>query len=108
MAAVLVTGLLVAGGAVAGWFVLRRKGRHEEEAGVAAVEPEGIAEPDLATIEERIVKLLRENGGALYQSEIARKLGAPKSTVSSALNELHAKGLIQKVRKGRENLIRLV
>jgi uncharacterized membrane protein len=32
----------------------------------------------------------------------------PKSTVSSTLNDLHRRGMIQKVRKGRENLIRLV
>jgi predicted transcriptional regulator len=32
----------------------------------------------------------------------------PKSTVSSSLNSLHQKGVIRKVKKGRENLIRLV
>jgi hypothetical protein len=105
---------VVTGGAgTLAWFVLRRRNREGKLGGTASPgntdEPDGaISETELASIEERIVKLLRENGGALYQSEIIKRLGAPKSTVSSALNGLHAKGLIQKVRKGRENLIRLV
>ena len=68
----------------------------------------GLSEADLLSLEERIVKLLRANGGEQFQSEIVRVLGMPKSTVSSTLNDLHQRGMIQKIRKGRENLIRLV
>lgn len=68
---------------------------------------ENITETDMMDMEDRIIKLLRESGGSLYQSEIGRKLSLPKSTVSSALNELHNKNLIDKIKKGRENLIRL-
>jgi uncharacterized membrane protein len=59
-------------------------------------------------VQDRIVKLLNESGGSLYQSEIGKKLDIPRSTVSAALNQLHDKKMIQKVKKGRENLIRLV
>ena len=59
-------------------------------------------------LEDRIVKLLREKGGSMYQSDIGKQLGLPKSTVSSALNELHNRNVIQKIKKGRENLIRLI
>lgn len=62
---------------------------------------------DMRDLEERILALLKESGGALYQSDIVKKLDIPKSTVSSALNELHEKKMIQKIKKGRENLIRL-
>ena len=62
---------------------------------------------DLIHLEERIVALLKESGGSLYQSDIVKKLDLPKSTVSSALNALHSKKIIQKIKKGRENLIRL-
>lgn len=65
-------------------------------------------EADIRDLEESIVKLLKESGGALYQSEIGRKLNRPKSTVSSALNELNNKNIINKIKKGRENLIRLI
>jgi len=67
-----------------------------------------ITQIEMMDVEERILKLLKDNGGALYQSEIGRQLSLPKSSVSAALNELHAKKLIQKIKKGRENLIRFV
>jgi uncharacterized membrane protein len=75
-------------------------------------DPEGpathLSEAEAAGLEERIVKLLEAAGGEQHQSEITRALGIPKSTVSSAIGSLHAKGVIVKVKKGRENLIRLV
>jgi hypothetical protein len=67
-----------------------------------------LSEAEKAGLEERIITLLGAGGGEQYQSEIVKTLGLPKSTVSSALNNLHMKGIIQKVKKGRENLIRLV
>ena len=89
----------------AGAYIYLRKIRVEKEI------PEDVAgnitEADMMDLEDRIVKLLKESGGSLYQSEIGRKLELPKSTVSSALNELYNKNIIQKIKKGRENLIRL-
>ncbi|MEI7856538.1 MAG: transcriptional regulator [Methanomicrobiales archaeon] len=67
-----------------------------------------LSEAEVAGLEERITTLLKSGGGEQYQSEIVKTLDLPKSTVSSALNNLHQKGIIQKVKKGRENLIRLV
>lgn len=62
---------------------------------------------DIMDLEDRIMALLKEGGGSLYQSDITKKLDLPKSTVSSALNALHEKKIINKIKKGRENLIRL-
>ena len=62
----------------------------------------------LGATEERILILLKENGGELYQSDIVSRLALPKSTVSSALITLHNSNCIRKIRKGRENLIRLM
>jgi uncharacterized membrane protein len=67
-----------------------------------------LSDEEEAGLEERIVAILLAAGGEQYQSEIVKTLGIPKSTVSSSLNLLHERGLIQKVKKGRENLIRLV
>jgi len=91
--------------ATAGLFVYFRKKRR-----MAVPEQqleEVLSDADMASLEERIVQLLTAHGGELFQSEIVRNLGLPKSTVSSALNELHSRGAIQKVKRGRENLIRL-
>jgi uncharacterized membrane protein len=66
-----------------------------------------LPEADLISLEERIIQLLKTTGGEQYQSEIVKNLGLPKSTVSATLNDLHQRGIIQKIKKGRENLIRL-
>ncbi|MFZ2411306.1 MAG: MarR family transcriptional regulator [Candidatus Methanoperedens sp.] len=86
---------------VLGAFIYIRKSRVPEE------KVGNITETEMIDLEERIIRLLKENGGSLYQSEIVKKLNLPKSTVSSALNELHNKNLILKIKKGRENHIRL-
>jgi hypothetical protein len=70
--------------------------------------PVALSETELFTLEERIVQLLKTSGGEQYQAEIVKNLGLPKSTVSATLNDLHKRGIIQKVKKGRENLIRLL
>jgi uncharacterized membrane protein len=94
---------------IAGLFQIVKK-RHRSEP-IEPEEPEVAAAPlsetDLASLEERIVQLLKTTGGEQYQSEIVKNLGLPKSTVSATLNDLHHRGVIQKVKKGRENLIRL-
>ncbi|MDP3565443.1 MAG: ArsR family transcriptional regulator [Methanoregula sp.] len=98
-------------------FILFRAGKRQAAPGLLKDrdEPAELSEPAVplseaeeAGLEERITTLLAASGGEQYQSEIVKTLGLPKSTVSSALNNLHQKGVIQKVRKGRENLIRLV
>jgi len=70
--------------------------------------PVTLSEMELLSLEDRIIQLLKTSGGEQYQSEIVKTLGLPKSTVSATLNDLHQRGVIQKVKKGRENLIRLV
>ena len=91
---------------IAGLFLVIKKRRRSEpgEPDVAAVP---LSEADLVSLEERIVQLLKATGGEQYQSEIVKNLGLPKSTVSASLNDLHHRGVIQKIKKGRENLIRL-
>jgi hypothetical protein len=94
----------------AGWLVYRRnKNRGIPEEPAETEDPAvPLSEAEVAGLEERILHLLETAGGEQYQSEIVKNLDIPKSTVSSAIGSLHQRGLIQKVKKGRENLIRLV
>ena len=85
--------------------ILKRRRSEPDEPEVAAVP---LSEADLLSLEERIIQLLKTSGGEQYQSEIVKNLGLPKSTVSATLNDLHKRGSIQKIKKGRENLIRLI
>ena len=103
--------LVVIGGA---WLVLRRNRVQEtrqdhddpDEAEPAGPAP-SLSDAEIHSLEEQITGLIRSAGGEMYQSEIVKGLGLPKSTISSALNDMHARGRIIKVKKGRENLIRL-
>ena len=93
-------------------FMIYRKRRPDPGPGDVPEDPDDhaypLSEADRVSLEERIVQLIRANGGEQFQSEIVKVLGMPKSTVSSTLNDLHRRGLIQKIKKGRENLIRLI
>ncbi|MDD2665998.1 MAG: helix-turn-helix domain-containing protein [Methanocellales archaeon] len=57
--------------------------------------------------EDTVLHLLEEAGRELYQSEIVKQTGFSKSKVSAIIKSLKENGRIQKIRKGRENLIRL-
>lgn len=107
-------GLLILIFAIVGIVLLRRRKADpaEDTAPGEPDAPEGPAAPlskaDLESLEEKILQVLVAHNGEQFQSEIVRELGMPKSSVSTTLNELHHRGIIQKVKKGRENLIRLV
>lgn len=89
------------------YFIKRRKEDKKNPQLSQNMEITKITEIEMMDVEERIIKILKEGGGELYQSQIGRQLDLPKSSVSCALNQLHDKKLILKIKKGRENLIRL-
>lgn len=119
----IVLGIVVLGGIL--FFVLgRRKSEIPVKSGDFITEDDDFEEPvetcpaespapqpysdsELRSVEEKVLRLLIDQGGEVYQSDIVQQLALPKSTVSSALNGLHTRGIIVKVKKGRENLIRL-
>ncbi len=54
-----------------------------------------------------IEKLLSDAGGAAFQSDIVNATGFSKSVISIVLSRMREEGKIVKIRRGRENLIRL-
>jgi uncharacterized membrane protein len=62
---------------------------------------------ELRADEELIIRLLREAGGTMTQSDIKKKTGFSKAKTSMVLKSLYQKGLIEKTRKGREQIITL-
>jgi hypothetical protein len=98
---------------IAGMLFVQRKRRLEDtNEPVQTDEPDSavvlLSDAEMLSLEEKIVQLLKTSNGEQYQSEIVKNLGLPKSTVSATLNDLHRRGIIQKIKKGRENLIRLI
>jgi hypothetical protein len=81
--------------------------RRRNNAPIPSPDPSPPSGAEPVSLDERIVHLLRSQGGELFQSDIVRMTSLPRSTVSTVLNDIHARGIIVKVKKGRENLIRL-
>lgn len=57
--------------------------------------------------EEKIKRFLIKSGGQAFQSDIVKDIGVSKSKISMVLSRMKENGKIIKIRKGRENLIRL-
>ncbi|WP_418284119.1 helix-turn-helix transcriptional regulator [Halorubrum sp. DTA46] len=70
-------------------------------------EPE--TEPDLSLLsdEERVERLLVDNGGRMRQADIVSETGWSDAKVSQLLSAMADAGRVEKLRLGRENLISL-
>ncbi|MFC6836091.1 helix-turn-helix transcriptional regulator [Halomarina ordinaria] len=82
-----------------------------EEGPDPVVEPGGPSEaadiPDelLLTDEDRVLRLLEENGGRMRQVDIVEGTDWSKSKVSMLLSDMEDDGLVNKLRVGRENIV---
>ncbi|MFB6125162.1 MAG: helix-turn-helix transcriptional regulator [Halanaeroarchaeum sp.] len=72
-------------------------------------DPEAEAEPDpeLLSDEERVERLLREEGGRMRQAKIVEETRWSNAKVSQLLSAMAEEGRVEKLRLGRENLISL-
>lgn len=64
-------------------------------------EPEKIMPSDLGDI----MKIIEEEGGRTTQKEIRKKIPLSEAKISLMISELEHKGLIEKIKKGRGNII---
>jgi hypothetical protein len=76
----------------------------EKPAGAATP---AVSEEELLSDEDRVCKLLEENGGRMKQVDIVDETEWSKSKVSMLLSEMEEEGEISKLRVGRENIISL-
>ncbi len=58
--------------------------------------------------EREVVQLLSGKGGSCLQREIYENLDMSQSMVSMLLTGLEERGLIRRLREGRENIVHLV
>ncbi|ELY48226.1 helix-turn-helix transcriptional regulator [Natronorubrum sulfidifaciens] len=75
------------------------------DAATAGTDP--LPDEELLTDEDRVIKLIRENGGRMKQVNIVDETGWSKSKVSMLLSDMADEGTISKLRVGRENIISL-
>jgi len=59
----------------------------------------------VTTDADRVLKLLRENGGRLPQGEIIQRTGWSKSKVSRLLSKMEDRKQISKINIGRKNIV---
>jgi len=69
-------------------------------------DPEPIP-PGMLSDEDRVIQLLRQDGGRLPQNEITKKTDWSKSKVSRLLSSMEEEGDIEKINVGRQNIIAL-
>lgn len=72
--------------------------------GFDRAERQGSSEPVL-TDEDRVLRILRENGGWVYQGLIVEETTWSKSKVSRLLSRMADEGTIEKVSVGRQNVV---
>jgi len=78
-----------------------------DAAGEPVEDTDTVTDEELLTDEDRVVKLIRENGGRMKQVNIVEETGWSKSKVSMLLSDMEDDGTISKLRVGRENIISL-
>jgi hypothetical protein len=119
----LLGGILVTGLGIAAVVWYRRSGpaadgtdRGASSASTATAAPDAhgasdaadpIPDGELMTDEDRVVALIRENGGRMKQVNIVEETDWSKSKVSMLLSDMEDEGTISKLRVGRENIISL-
>ncbi|MEY7848988.1 helix-turn-helix transcriptional regulator [Natrarchaeobius sp. A-rgal3] len=64
-------------------------------------------DPELLSDEERVLRMLKRNGGRMKQANIVKETGWSNAKVSQLLSQMDDDDAIEKLRIGRENLITL-
>lgn len=80
-------------------------GAEEESQEGATEKPQAEESVELLSDEERVERLLRENGGRMKQANIVKETDWSNAKVSQLLSSMEDEGRIDKLRIGRENLI---
>ncbi|QLG48196.1 helix-turn-helix transcriptional regulator [Natrinema halophilum] len=101
------TSASAAGGASSGAAKDTEQNRHAPGESDDRRESTPFSEEELLTDEDRVVKLIQENGGRMKQVNIVDETGWSKSKVSMLLSDMEDDGTISKLRVGRENIISL-
>jgi len=57
--------------------------------------------------EKKLCELIKDDGGAVFQSELVEKTGLSKVKVTRTLDKLEGKGIIERRRRGMTNLVLL-
>ena len=83
------------------WFVLRRR-KHTTPTDIpAAAQPETSTKKEL----DDLVAIVKKLGGRTTQKELRKEVPYSEAKVSLMLTELEHKGVVEKIKRGRANII---
>jgi uncharacterized membrane protein len=57
--------------------------------------------------EEKVLRIVRANGGTAFQSAITEQLRFSKAKTSQLLTSLEKKGVVRRYKKGRDKIVTL-
>ena len=75
---------------------------------MASLEPREFDRKSLENLnddEKRVMNLLLENKGSIYQSDIIEKTNLNKVKITRMLDSLEAQGLVERKRRGMTNIV---
>ena len=78
-------------------------GSYEER--ISTMADTGIAIDALDKTEKEVIKLLQNEGGAIFQASLMEKMNIGKVKTTRLLDKLEAKQLIERKRRGMNNMI---
>jgi len=85
------------------WFLKKRKGNKRVARGSLKKE-----KFQIKSDEDKVVELLHNVGGQIYQSMITKQLGCSKAKTSGLLKGMEKKGLVKRKKMGREVIVTLL
>ena len=94
---------------IAVFLIVRKRSRESKES--KSMENESTAERAKETMEElpedlkEVVEIIRKEGGRITQKELRKRLGYSEAKVSLMIADLERRGIVEKVRRGRGNVI---
>lgn len=91
-------------------FVYNRKSETKEIAESREIKTEIEGSPKRKAEElpedlKRVIEIIRKEGGRITQKELRKKLGYSEAKVSLMIADLERRGIVEKVKKGRGNII---
>ncbi len=88
---------------IAVFLIFRLRGRRSDtpSKGIEEISREEELPEDL----KEIVEILRKEGGRMTQKELRKRLGYSEAKVSLMIADLERRGIVEKVKKGRGNVI---
>jgi uncharacterized membrane protein len=95
--------IFLVAGALAGIIFLKKKTAHFQK----EIEKELAGKKNIDEGLEKIVKIIKSEGGRTTQLEIRKHIPLSEAKISLMIAELEDKGIVRKIKKGRGNIILL-